>query len=218
VNDGSARLPIILFGAFDRHNFGDLLFPHVAAALIPTLMPGRELVFAGLAERDLRCFGGHAVQALARLGLDRAEHPHWLVHVGGEILTCSAWQAAVMLLPPEQVQPTIAYLGARPQERLAFVQRLLGTAAVAPYTVRRRGFAGPFLLLGVLSAGFGTVRGLVRLRWGFRSRLVFGRFVHWLRRCWRSHRYRQREPLPLGRIRQGGLVDFASEFGLVPLT
>ena len=25
--------PIVLFGAFDRHNVGDLLFPHVAAAI-----------------------------------------------------------------------------------------------------------------------------------------------------------------------------------------
>ena len=43
-------IPTILFGAFDRHNFGDLLFPHVAAALLP----GRKLAFAGLAERDPR--------------------------------------------------------------------------------------------------------------------------------------------------------------------
>jgi hypothetical protein len=27
--------PTILLGAFDRHNFGDLLFPHLAAALLP---------------------------------------------------------------------------------------------------------------------------------------------------------------------------------------
>ena len=47
-------IPVILFGAFDRHNFGDLLFPHVAAALLP----GRDLRFAGLAERDLRGCGG----------------------------------------------------------------------------------------------------------------------------------------------------------------
>ena len=38
-------IPTILFGAFDRHNFGDLLFPHVTARLL-----GRSvLLFAGLA-------------------------------------------------------------------------------------------------------------------------------------------------------------------------
>lgn len=121
---------VVLFGAFDRHNLGDLLFPHIAAALLP----GRDLVFAGLAERDLRPHGGHAVAALSRLTI---APPATLIHVGGEILSCSAWQAAVMLLPPTQAQPTIAYLAARPAERAAFVRELLGTAAQAPYVVSR---------------------------------------------------------------------------------
>jgi len=30
-----ARSSRVLFGAFDRHNFGDLLFPHLMAALLP---------------------------------------------------------------------------------------------------------------------------------------------------------------------------------------
>lgn len=128
--------PIILFGAFDRHNFGDLLFPHVAAALLQ----GRELVFAGLARRDLRAFGGHAVQALAPLAADWGPRPATLIHVGGEILTCSAWQAAVMLLPPDELQTTLAYLEARPLEKAAWVQHMLGSAARTPYTLSRAMF------------------------------------------------------------------------------
>ena len=65
------RAPTILFGAFDRHNFGDLLFPHIAAALLP----GVEPIFAGLAERDLRPFGGHRVRALAELAAEYAPSP-----------------------------------------------------------------------------------------------------------------------------------------------
>ncbi len=131
--DAAMAQPLILFGAFDRHNFGDLLFPHVASALLQ----GRELVFAGLARRDLRAQGGHAVQALAQLAADWGPRPATLIHVGGEILTCSAWQAAVMLLPPEEVQPTLAYLATRPQEKAAWVRRMLGSAALAPYTLSR---------------------------------------------------------------------------------
>lgn len=48
------RTPVVLFGAFDRHNLGDLLFAHIAAALLP----GKDLIHAGLAERDLRALGG----------------------------------------------------------------------------------------------------------------------------------------------------------------
>lgn len=48
------EIPTLLFGAFDRHNFGDLLFAHIAA----TLLDGRPLLFAGLLARDLRAHGG----------------------------------------------------------------------------------------------------------------------------------------------------------------
>jgi hypothetical protein len=131
-------MSIVLFGAFDRHNLGDLLLPHVAAALLA----GPEPVFAGLASRDLRRYGGHAVRALAEVAAAPGAPAAALVHVGGEILTCSAWQAAVMLLPPAQVQPTVAYLEARPQERADWVRRTLGTAALAPYAASRQRLPG----------------------------------------------------------------------------
>lgn len=136
------RPPTILFGAFDRHNFGDLLFPHVAAALLP----GRELLFAGLAERDLRAFGGHRVRPLGTIAAELAarpdEPPATLIHVGGEILCCDAWQAAVMLLPDDEVAPIIARLDAQPAARMAWAQQLLADAtgdplARAPYVAAR---------------------------------------------------------------------------------
>lgn len=55
--------PLILFGACDRHNLGDLLFPHVARALLPL----RTVKVAGLAENDLRAVGGDHVHALTEL-------------------------------------------------------------------------------------------------------------------------------------------------------
>ena len=60
VSDLHTARPCIIVGAFDRHNFGDLLFPHLAAAMLP----GRELVFTGVAARDLRPFA----QVLAGAG------------------------------------------------------------------------------------------------------------------------------------------------------
>jgi hypothetical protein len=125
--------PVVLFGPFDRHNLGDLLFPHVAAALLP----GRTLRFAGLAARDLRPQGGHAVRALAELTADQDERPAALIHVGGEILTCTAWEAAVMLLPPEQVDAAVAYLDARPHAKRRWARALLGVPDRAPYMAAR---------------------------------------------------------------------------------
>lgn len=135
----AAAPPVILFGAFDRHNFGDLLLAHVAAALLP----GRELHFAGLATRDLRRYGGHAVTALAELAAGWGERPAALLQVGGEVLTCTAWQAAVMLASPGEVSPLVGYLPAHPAEQRAWVRRMVGVQARAPYLAARALFRGP---------------------------------------------------------------------------
>ena len=44
------RDPRVLFGAFDRHNQGDPLFPRIVTAL----RPDEEFVFAGIARCDPR--------------------------------------------------------------------------------------------------------------------------------------------------------------------
>lgn len=132
-HDSAAGNPTILFGAFDRHNFGDLLFPHIVAALLPD----KNLIFAGLAARDLRQLGGHRVEPLTQLAVRYANQPVKLIHVGGEILTCDAWQAAVMLLPDDQVQQTIARFDAHPQEKQAWARQQLGLDALAPYCAGR---------------------------------------------------------------------------------
>jgi len=149
--DACMAQPLILFGAFDRHNVGDLLLPHIAAALLP----GRELIFAGLAARDLRAHGGHAVRALSEVRAALGTQPVDLLHVGGEILTTTAWQAAVMLLPPEEVQAMLAYLQGQPQEQAAWVQRMTGSAGQTPYVADRTHWPA---LQRVLYAGVGGVQ------------------------------------------------------------
>jgi hypothetical protein len=120
----------VLFGAFDRHNFGDLLFPH----LLEALLPGRAFEYCGLATRDLRSFGGHRVRPLA------AGAAHF-IHVGGELLTCTAWQAAVMLLDPAEVADAIVRYDADPAAAAAWAARQLGTSRTMPYVVGRDALA-----------------------------------------------------------------------------
>ncbi|HEX7971551.1 MAG TPA: polysaccharide pyruvyl transferase family protein [Thiobacillus sp.] len=124
--------PPILFGAFDRHNFGDLLFPHLLAALLP----GQTFELAGLAERDLRAFGGHRVKPLAEW-----PRPARLIHVGGELLTCTAWQAAVMLLDPVAAADAIARYDADPVAAAEWAARQLGTSRTLPYVAGRDALA-----------------------------------------------------------------------------
>jgi len=127
---GKPDNPPVLFGAFDRHNFGDLLFPHLMTALLP----GQTFEFAGLAARDLRAFGGHRVSALAARGAARPAH---LIHVGGELLTCSAWHAAVMLLDPAEAAEAIARYDDHPAAAADWAAQQLGTARAIPYVVGR---------------------------------------------------------------------------------
>lgn len=128
--------PLLLLGAFDRHNFGDLLFAHIAAALLP----GRRLIHAGLAARDLRPQGGHPTRALAQLADELYNQPLHLLHVGGELLTCDAWQAAVMVQTPEQAPQIIARYDPDPAQRRAWAARTLGLGDQAPYCAAREMF------------------------------------------------------------------------------
>lgn len=127
----SVSTPPVLFGAFDRHNFGDLLFPHLMTALLP----GRAFAFAGLVERDLRTVGGYRVQAL---GDTRAMQ---LIHVGGELLTCTAWQAAVMLLDPVDAAAAIARYDTDPVAAAGWAAWQVGTSRPAPYVAGRETLA-----------------------------------------------------------------------------
>ena len=129
----ASPLPV-LFGAFDRHNFGDLLFPHLMTALLPD----QSFEFAGLAERDLRGFGGHRVKALAAL---RNARPSHLIHVGGELLTCGAYQAAVMLLDPPEAAAAIARYDTDPLAAAGWAAQQLGTSRAVPYVVGRGAIA-----------------------------------------------------------------------------
>lgn len=136
--------PLILFGACDRHNFGDLLFPHIAADLLAP----REVVVAGLAERDLTPFGGHRVRAIGEVLREFPDAP--VIHAGGELLCCDAWEAAVMLLSPEEAPGVIAQYDGRP-DRFDWARQVLGRDDRAPYCLGKSQSAqdGARVFLGV---------------------------------------------------------------------
>jgi hypothetical protein len=126
-----ARDRLILFGAFDRHNFGDLLLAHCALAA----HPARPAVLAGLLARDLRRFGGHRVHALQEVIAACGDEPAEFVHVGGEILTTTAWEAAVMLQTPDDAARAIAAHDRDEASRRAWAEQVLGRRCTLPYVI-----------------------------------------------------------------------------------
>ncbi|WP_334190706.1 polysaccharide pyruvyl transferase family protein [Noviherbaspirillum sp.] len=129
----TTSVPVIVFGAFDRHNFGDLLFPHIAAALLGE----RQLIFAGLASRDLRAAGGHLVMAISELALQYRNRQVNILHAGGELLTCNAWEAAVMLQHPDEARQAALQCGPNVAQRMQWAQARLGLRALVPYSASR---------------------------------------------------------------------------------
>lgn len=103
--DRSTPIHEVLFGAFDRHNLGDLLFAHFA---LGDLREPRTATLAGIVAADLRAYGGHCVESLTAV-LDRLLHrPIRLTHVGGEILTCDREVARITTLAPAAAVRTLA--------------------------------------------------------------------------------------------------------------
>ncbi len=125
---------LVLFGAFDRHNFGDLLLAHCAVARYR----GRAPVFAGLVARDLTAFGGHHVEALADVLEALRNGPADFVHVGGEVLTTTAWEAAVMLQTSADATAAIAAYDRGPKARRTWAAGTLRSDRLVPYVVDRR--------------------------------------------------------------------------------
>ena len=96
---GKAQRPVlILFGAFGRHNFGDLLMPHVVSTLLAQYPHEQQVVYADLDSADMRPFGGHCVAAIG--DLLRMPGRTNVVHVGGETIGVSVGTAAAFIGKP----------------------------------------------------------------------------------------------------------------------
>lgn len=137
-----SHTPLILFGAFDRHNLGDLLLAEIAAqAAAP-----RPVLCTGLMARDMRAFGGRRVLALATVLAGWRERygdaPPEIVQVGGEILTTTAWEALVMLQDAAGAERLITVHDLCP-EREAWARAQLGGVAPAPYVLERDALRPP---------------------------------------------------------------------------
>ncbi|MBW4532032.1 MAG: polysaccharide pyruvyl transferase family protein [Aphanothece saxicola GSE-SYN-MK-01-06B] len=114
----------ILFGAFERHNFGDLLMGFVFTKLLE--MKGISCIHASILNNDLSSFSGTRVYSIFDLmdaGLDTSTP---ILHVGGETASCSFNDAlgcdSPLPLPYHQKDEVCTKL-----------QQLLGTDRPFPY-------------------------------------------------------------------------------------
>ena len=133
-----AATPTVIFGAFDRHNFGDLLIAQVVARMLPHC----ERLFAGLAARNSHDDGGPRTVALSHIVAFARGRAVTVIHAGGELLTCNAWEAAVMLASPQRVPALIAAEGEWLRNGRAWAQKHVGVASLAPYALSKSALPG----------------------------------------------------------------------------
>lgn len=89
--------PVVLVGAFERHNFGDLLLGRIMARCLAE--HGLQPLYASILPADLRALGGEWVNSFADLApFLPPDVP--IVHVGGETIPCSMGMALRMDAPP----------------------------------------------------------------------------------------------------------------------
>ena len=54
----------ILYGAFGRHNFGDMLFPYILKSLLEINSINTDIEYCDIAEADMTSYDGHDVKSI----------------------------------------------------------------------------------------------------------------------------------------------------------
>lgn len=85
----------VLFGAYGRHNFGDMLLPYVITEIIQREQIDTDIHYCDLVDRDMTDYGGHHVESI--LNHMHSDTPVNIIHTGGDILSCNLKCAAEFL-------------------------------------------------------------------------------------------------------------------------
>lgn len=118
---------IALYGAYERDNFGDILFMHVNARLLSPW----PIVPLGLVSADMtRESGAHVVSASAWFDLCGEFLPHALIMVGGETLTCDLDSAVAFTVTSQHAR---AYATLCHEDKLSFAKSVSWRSGTLPY-------------------------------------------------------------------------------------
>jgi hypothetical protein len=137
------RKRVAVFGAIDRDNFGDLLFPLILeSALLKPHEQELEAAYCGLVASDLSAIGAKPTKPVSGI-FNRASFPDdsVLIVAGGEVLCCD-WTAAHYYLAGKFSLPQRAVrkvFGKPAMEHL--IRRKYGYDADLPFVVPRRLFS-----------------------------------------------------------------------------
>lgn len=128
---------IILYGAFDRHNYGDLLFPLIMERVINELHPKKKVLIAGLINSDLSKYGVKKTIAIKK-ALEISKHDATLILAGGDVVACD-WQSAYGYLLPKSLFSLYERIACYyfPKSTQYLTTRLMGLTSDLPFNLSR---------------------------------------------------------------------------------
>ncbi|OGX51385.1 MAG: hypothetical protein A2267_02430 [Omnitrophica WOR_2 bacterium RIFOXYA12_FULL_38_10] len=123
---------MIIYGAFDRHNYGDLLFPLVLDRLIKE-KTYNKIYIAGLINSDLTKYGSLKTFSIKKV-LKESNEKAAVILGGGDIIGCD-WQSAVSYLLPKTISALFERFFCRiaPQYTEKFIKRIFGVNYAMPF-------------------------------------------------------------------------------------
>ena len=137
-------LAISVVGSFDRHNYGDLLFPLIVEEMVKQSGIGAELAYYATTRASMSAYGSKDAKSIRDLfGKPAAGHELVLV-AGGEVLPAK-WSLIVSYLvgalPARMINRSSSLVG----DRLSslFFSRLMGSRSSLPFVFAPSDFARP---------------------------------------------------------------------------
>ena len=128
---------IILYGAFDRHNYGDLLFPLIMGRVINEQFPEKKVLIAGLINSDLSTYGAKKTITIKK-ALKMSKDDATLILAGGDVVACD-WQSAYGYLLPKSLFPLYERIACYyfPKFTQYLTSRLVGLTSDLPFNLSR---------------------------------------------------------------------------------
>lgn len=140
---------IAIIGAFDRMNYGDLLFPVVLTEhLLKHYGSSVEISYYGHCHSDLTPFGGFITKPLRHL-FSSKELPDGSVIIvaGGEVLAANWIDTLYYLLGKKPWWQRLANRLVGPIAETILIRRYLGCRNIFPYLLRKSDFSKPLAII-----------------------------------------------------------------------
>lgn len=128
---------IAFYGAFDRFNYGDMLFPIILEKALADWHPEYERRLYGIIKSDLSAYGGKPTESVESLfSENNLDDGSIVIVVGGEVLS-PTWFEIYNCLVPETLEPMMKALHRSvPREYLRKIRPDLGkTNLVQPFVI-----------------------------------------------------------------------------------